>query len=767
MDIEYRPPEHPYRVIGTTPSRPDGPDKVTGRAVYSADVNLPGLVWGEVVRSPHAHALVMGVDTAAAESVPGVLAVVTRADLPRVGSGVIDLAGAPVDIKQATDNILADDRVLYAGHAVAAVAARDRNTAIEAAKLVRVMYEPLPAVTDVDAAMADGAPILLPGMVADHLGEPVSGTNVAWHFRHQFGDPEAGFRDADLVVEREFRFETVHQGYIEPHAATARWDEDGRITLWTSTQGGFGARSQTAGLLGIDPSRVTVMPVEIGGGFGGKTVVFLEPIAALLARKSGQPVKMVMDRKAVFEGSAPAPGGKLAMKIGVREDGCIVAAAADVWFEAGAYPGWVVDTGVKSIFSCYDIPNTRVDGYDVLVNKPKSGAYRAPGAPQVTFATETLVDEICRAQGWDPFEFRRRNAAREGTRRSDGPVFTKIGFVETLEAARSSDHWTTPLRREVGDGRVRGRGVASGFVLHAGRESSVALNLDIDGTVAMTIGSVDIGGSRTSIAMQAAEALGIPGSDVRPTVAHTGAIGFTEISHGSRTTYATGAAAFAAAGRLIDTLRGRAALLWAVDPADVAFDDGTFFAKSDPALELSFLELAGRLDGTGGPVSAVAAVDLPSPGGNVFGTHIVDVEVDKETGRVRVLRYTAVQDAGTAIHPVLVEGQMQGGVAQGIGWALSEGYVMDVDGKMANPGFTDYRMPTAMDLPMIETIIVEVPNPRHPFGVRGAGEVPIVPPVAAVANAIYDAVGVRMSRTPMNPARILEAMSRIPAGSDR
>ncbi len=734
---------------------------MTGRAVYSADVSLPGLAWGEVVRSPHAHALIKGIDTTAAESAPGVFAVVTRDDLPRVASGVIDLAGAPVDIKQATDNVLADDRVLYAGHAVAAVAARDRNTAIEAAKLIRVAYEPLPAVTSVDAAIANGAPILMPQMVADHLGEPVRGTNVAWRFRHEFGDPEAGLTGADLVVGREFRFETVHQGYIEPNAVTARWDEDGRITLWASTQGGFGARSQTAGLLGIDPSRITVMPVEIGGGFGGKTVVFLEPIAALLARKSGRPVKMVMDRRAVFEGSAPAPGGKLAMKIGVRDDGRILAATADVWFEAGAYPGWVVDTGVKSVFSCYDIPNTRVDGYDVLVNKPKSGAYRAPGAPQVTFAMESLVDEICRAQGWDPFEFRLKNAAREGTRRSDGPVFTKIGFVETLEAARSSDHWTTPLEREAGGGRVRGRGIASGFVLHAGRESSVALIMDRDGTVAMILGSVDIGGSRTSIAMQAAEALGIPARDVRPTVADTLGIGFNEISHGSRTTYATGAAAFSAAGRLIDELRGRAALLWGVDPGDVAFDDGTFVAVSDPALRLTFRELARRLDETGPPVSAVASVDLPSPGGSVFGTHIVDVEVDTDTGKVQVVRYTAVQDAGTAIHPVLVEGQMQGGVAQGIGWALNEGYFMNPDGTMANSGFTDYRMPTAFDVPKIETIIVEVPNPLHPFGVRGTGEIPIVPPVAAIANAIHDALGVRMTHTPMNPARVLEALGRI------
>ncbi len=731
--------------------------------MYSADVNLPGLIWAEVVRSPHAHALIKGIDTTLAESTPGVFAVVTRDDLPRVESGTIDLAGAPVDTNQATDNVLADDRVLYAGHAIAAVAARDRNSAIEASKLIRVIYEPLPAAIDVDAATARDAPVLLPQMVADHLGEPVHGTNVAWHFRHELGDPDAGFERADLVLEREFRFDTVHQGYIEPHAVTALWDEDDRVTLWTSTQGGFGARSQTAALLGMDPSRVTVVPVEIGGGFGGKTVVFLEPIAALLARKSGRPVKMVMDRKAVFEGSAPAPGGKLVMKIGVEDDGRLAAAVADVWFEAGAYPGWVVDTGVKSIFSCYDIPNTRVDGYDVLVNKPKSGAYRAPGAPQVTFATETMIDEICRERNWDPFEFRLKNAAREGTRRSDGPAFTKIGFVETLEAARSSDHWGTPLEREGKRRRVRGRGVASGFVLHAGRESSVALSVDRDGTVAVTLGSVDMGGSRTSIAMQAAEVLGIRVRDIRPTVADTLGIGFTEISHGSRTAYATGAAAYAAAVRLVDELRTRAALIWAIDEANVSFSAGTFFATSDPEIRFSFRELAARLGDTGGAASALAALDLPSPGGSVFGTHIADVEVDPETGKVQVIRYTAVQDAGTAIHPALVEGQMQGGVAQGIGWALNEGYFMDSDGTMANPGFTDYRLPTALDLPEIETIIVEVPNPRHPFGVRGAGEIPIVPPVPAIANAIHDALGVRMTRTPMNPTRVLEALGRIGA----
>jgi CO/xanthine dehydrogenase Mo-binding subunit len=410
------------------------------------------------------------------------------------------------------------------------------------------------------------------------------------------------------------------------------------------------------------------------------------------------------------------------------------------------------------IMAAYKIENTRIDGYDVVVNKPKTSAYRAPGSTHAAFAMESTVDEVAERLGIDPINFRLLNAAKEGDRRPDGPRHPRIGCVEVLEAARESSHWRSKLVRKGPDGRVRGRGVANGFWVNGGRESAVTITVNGDGTVQLVEGSTDIGGTRVSIAMQAAEILCLRAEDVRPFVADTDGIGYTDVTGGSRTTYATGAAAIKAAEAVLIEMKARAARHWDRNVRDVAFADGMFHSKSDPELRMSFKGLAAKLSDTGGPVTGVGTVNIPDAGG-AYGTHIVDVEVDPETGKVDILRYTAVQDVGRAVHPSYVEGQIQGGAAQGVGWALNEEYYMDEKGQMLNSSWLDYRMPTALDLPKIDTILVEVPYPTHPFGVRGVGEVPIVAPVAAVANAIYDAIGIRMRRTPMKPGRILEALA--------
>ncbi len=752
-------PRQEYRVIGTRPIRHDGYDKVTGRAIYGADVKMPGLVWGDVLRSPHAHAIVKSVDTSEAEAMPGVLAVATNADMPQLEGGVVDLGEGTVNFKWASDNILASDKVVYAGHVVAGVAALDRNTAQEAVNRIKVEYEVLPSATNVDDALAEDGPVILPDLEGNDLGEKVSNTNMAAHNRHEFGDPEKGFEESSLVVEQEFKLQMVHQGYIEPHNATAFWDEDDRIRVWTSTQGAFPVRKQTAGLLNIDESRIKVTPLEIGGGFGGKIPVYLEPIAAILSRKSGRPVKMIMERKNVFEGSGPAPGGKVRVKLGVNDDGKIIAGTTDIYLEAGAYPGSAVGAAEQCVFACYDIPNTRIDSYDVVVNKPKSAAYRAPGSPQVALAIESVVDEICEIRGYDKVEFRLNNAAKEGTRRADGPIYPRIGLIETLEAAKDSPHWNSDLDADPGNGRKRGRGIASGYWFNVGLKSAVNLSVNEDGTVSLVEGSTDIGGTRASIAMQAAEVLGLDAHDVRPVVTDTESIGYTDVTGGSRVCYATGYAAYIAANNLADEMKKRAAMIWGIDESDVQFEDGVFSSSSDPELNLHFRDLASRLGDTGGPVTSTGSVDLEDAGGG-FGVHIADVDVDPETGKTDVVRYTVVQDAGKAIHPAYVEGQMQGGAVQGIGWALNEEYFMSDDGVMANSTFLDYRMPTSLDLPNIETIIVEVPNPIHPFGVRGVGEVPIAPPLPTLANAIHDAVGVRLDETPMKAGNIVEALER-------
>jgi CO/xanthine dehydrogenase Mo-binding subunit len=536
-------------------------------------------------------------------------------------------------------------------------------------------------------------------------------------------------------------------------------------------------RAQCAELLQIPIARIKVVPMEIGGGFGGKIRVYLEPVAAALSRKTGRPVKITMSRAEVFEGTGPTPGSYIRVKMGADRDGRLTAGEAYLAYEAGAYPGSPVGAGAMCVFACYDVPNVHIDGFDVVVNKPATSAYRAPGATNAAFAVETVVDEICERLGADPLDFRIRNGAKEGTRRADGPVFPRIGMIETAEAARRHAHYTAPLtlnpsppRGEgsqippsplggegVGVRGLRGRGVASGFWFNAGLKSSAAASVNADGSVGLVEGSTDIGGTRTSLAMQLAEALGIPAEDVKPVVADTDSVGYTDVTGGSRVTFASGWAAYEAGQDIRRQMIARAAQIWGVQPEDVAYTDGRLECKSDPAKRFTFKELAGRLHATGGTIVGRASVDPEGVGGG-FATHIVDVEVDPETGKVTVLRYTAVQDVGRAVHPSYVEGQMQGGVVQGIGWGLNEEYAYNERGVMTNASFLDYRMPTCLDLPMIDTVLVEVPNPGHPYGVRGVGEVPIVPPPAALANAIYRAAGVRLRQLPMSPGRVVKAM---------
>jgi CO/xanthine dehydrogenase Mo-binding subunit len=742
-----------FDVIGTRPVRHDGADKVTGRALYGADIEMSGLLQGHVLRSPHAHARIRRIDTSKAEALPGVKAVVTAADLPRDGSEIVDLGDGPMPLQYGRDNILAGSKVLYRGHAIAAVAAPSRYVAEEAAALIEVDYELLPPVLTAPEAMRAGAPLLHEEMCLKDMGvQTAQPGNVFEHFRFSLGDLEAGFSQSDVQVEREFNTASVHQGYIEPHNSTALWNNDGRIMIWTSTQGSFNARDQIARILDVPVSQIRVTPMEIGGGFGGKIRIYLEPVAALLSKKAGHPVKLVMSRKDVFEASGPTPGSHIKVRIGAAKEGRILAAHAHLAYEAGAFPGSMVGPGAMCIFAPYDIANVAIDGYDVVVNKPSTAAYRAPGATNAAFAAETVIDELAGILGLDPIEFRLRNAAKEGTRRADGPKYARIGCVEVLEAIKNHPHYKAPL-----EGPNRGRGVAVGFWFNIGWESSCTINVNADGTVNLVEGSTDIGGSRTSIAMQAAEALGIPAEDVRPEVVDTDSVGYTAVTGGSRTTFATGWAAYEAARDVIRQMSERAAKLWDVDPATVKAGQGVFTTSADPGKRFTFRQLAGQLSATGGPVVGRATVNPKGVGGS-FAGDIVDVEVDPETGKVTVLRFTAVQDAGRAIHPSYVEGQMQGGSAQGIGWALNEEYYMSPDGAMLNSSFLDYRMPTTLDLPMIDTVIVEVPNPGHPYGVRGVGEANIVPPPAALANAIYRAVGVRMNRLPMNPGAVMEAI---------
>jgi xanthine dehydrogenase molybdenum-binding subunit len=745
-----------YNVVGTRPIRHDGLDKVIGSAKFGADTQLSGMLHGKVLRSPYAHAKILGIDTSKAEALPGVTAVVTSKDFPIIGNVIIDLAEG--GSRLLAEHIMADKKTRYKGHAVAAVAATSAHIAEAALDLIEVDYEVLKPVLSIKDAMADDAPLLHDNLTTHFKIERFARgddtgaqSNIASHIQHKLGDIEKGFAEADVILEREFTTQTVHQGYIEPHASTATWAGDGRLTIWTCTQGAFAIRSSCSAILDIPESRIKVIPTEIGGGFGAKATTYLEPVAAMLSKKSGRPVKVIMSRKDVFEGTGPAAASWMKTKIGATNAGKITAAQLWIAFDAGAFPGSPVGGATLCATGQYNIENLLVDGYDVVTNHQKVQAYRAPGQPQGSFSVEPVIDELAEKLGLDPMEFRLLNVVKEGDRQPNGVQHPVFGAREMEEAMRDHPHYNAPLTSP-----NQGRGVATGYRWQGGQASSVTINVNSDGTISLTSGSVDIGGSRTAIAMQAAEVLGISAEDVSPSVVDTDSVGYTANTGGSRTAFDTGFAAIKAAEEIKRLMSQRAALIFEVDEENMTFEGGLFMCASTED-KISFKDLAGRLMRTGGPVTC--SMSTVSPGvGPVIAGNIVDVEVDPETGKVDILRFTAFMDVGTAVHPAYVEGQIQGASVQGIGWALNEGYVYDDDGAMLNSSFLDYRMPTTLDVPMIDTVMIEVPNPKHPFGLRGVGEAPIIPPLSAVAIAVSNAIGVRMRDLPLTPDVILTAL---------
>lgn len=739
-----------FRHIGTRPVRPDGVDKVTGKALYGTDFKAPGMLWGAILRSPHPHARILSIDTRAAEKLAGVKAVATGRDLPTLESLVMHVGEGASDIVDVSHNCLAFDKVLYEGHPVAAVAATTPELAREAAALISVEYEVLPHVLGLDEALADDAPL---------IREPARGrsdekpSNIAMDVTMGRGDVEAALSGAAAVVEGRYTMEPVHQGYIEPHACVASWNGDGQAQIWCSSQGHFMVRSLTASVLAIPQSDIRVTPLEIGGGFGGKTTVYLEPVAMILSRKSGRPVRLGMSREDVFRATGPAPGAIIDVRLGADADGTLVAAEVTFKYHSGAFAANDAGAGVSSAIGHYRIANTRVSGIEVLCNRPAAKAYRAPGAPQVNFAVESAIDELAIKLGMDPLELRMKNAAKPGDLQTSGLPWGEIGWVQCLEAAKAHPHLSAPL------GPNQGRGIAGGYWGNYGGPSTVNLSVAEDGTFTVATGSPDIGGSRASMAIMAAEVLEVPYEQVRCVVADTASIGLSFVTGGSRTTFATGMATVEAAREVKGLLCERAARTWQVPAEDVEWREGNAVCISGEKLgsKMSAGEIAGSSIHSGGPITATSALSAQGwlPG---FGFHICDVEVDQETGHVSIVRYTAVQDVGRAIHADYVEGQIQGGVAQGIGWALNETYIYNGEGKLENPGFLDYRMPVASDMPMIDTVMVEVPNPVHPYGVKGVGEVPIVPPLAAVANAVHAATGKRLRSLPMSPDKVHAAL---------
>ncbi len=737
-----------FKIIGTRPRRPDGIDKVTGRARYGADFNFPGQLVGLVLRSPHPHAEIVKIDTSKAEKLAGVKAVITAADLP-------DLTGGDRGLMDILENCMARKKALYDGHAVAAVAAVDATTARKALKLIEVKYKPLPHVTDVDEALMPGAPVIHDHVFTEGVEpKPTKPSNWCKRAEYGHGDVDAGFREADVIISRSYKTEQTHQGYIEPHSVSASVSPDGMAEMWVCTQGHFVYRNQCAQLLGMDANKLRVTSSEIGGGFGGKTHIWAEPLALALSRKANRPVKITMTRDEVFRCTGPTSSASMDVKIGAKKDGTITAAFAELRYQGGAFPGMWAELGAMTAFACYDLKNVKTVSKDAIVNRPKTAAYRAPSSPIAAFAVESAVDELAKAIGMNPVDFRIKNAAKEGTKSSYGPVYGPIGIGPTLEAAKHHPHMKAPL------GKNMGRGMACGFWFNFGGQTCVDVNVTPDGFVNVAQGTVDVGGSRASIAMAVAEELGVPYESVRSIVADTSSLGHNDMTDGSRGTFSSSMAAIFATRNAIKVLRERAAKTWEIPVDEVEWKDGAAHAKgvhhgNRPPLSLK--DIAAQAGNTGGPVAGHAEITADGAGVS-FATHIADVETDPETGRSLVKRYTVIQDAGKALHPAYVEGQYQGGAAQGIGWALNEEYVYGKDGRLQNPGFLDYRIPVCSDLPMIDTQILEIPNPHHPYGVRGVGETSIVPPLAALGIAVTNATGVRQTHVPMSPPRVLKSI---------
>ena len=742
------------KIVGTNPIKHDGWDKVTGAAKFSSDLILPGMLVGKLLRSPHAHAVVKSIDTSAAEQLAGVKAIVTRADFPEIKEGT--------PYGDMTRMVIAREKVLHEGHPVAAVAATSERIAKQALKLIKVEYEVLPHVIDPVEAMQPDAPVLhgymrtkgaKPGDPKVSADKP---SNVVERYELGVGDVEAGFKSADVIVEHTYDTKPMHQGYIEPQSCVATCSEEGEIELWCSTQAPFVYRDRLSEILKVDGSKIKVQQSELGGGFGGKTGFYAEPIAIQLARKARRPVKITFTRAEVFKGTGPVSGTQSRIKIGCNKAGVITAAEAELVFQTGPYTGSAFTNAPQAMFTRYDLKNVKTVSYEVVSNRPKVASFRAPCVPQVVFGVEGIISELADKIGMDQIDFRLKNAMVGGAKTIYSEVFGPIGFVETLQAAKACDHYRSPVPKGCG------RGVSTGFWFNRGGETSSALQVAPDGSVTITLGTADVAGSRISISMMVAEELGIPVDKVRSVLADTHQLGFNRVTAGSRTTYSQGVVLVDCSRKVIKEMAGRAARIWKVPEDGVAFENGMFRPASSNVGDfkpLSIADIAKQTTSTEGAIAARSDMNVTGAGPG-FGCHIVDLCVDKETGAVEIVRYTVVEDAGKAIHPLQVEGQFQGGAVQGIGWALNEEYIFGEDGKMQNPGFLDYRMPVASDVPNIDTVIVEVPNPKHPFGLRGVGEVPVVPTMAAIANAIGNCIGIRPRSLPMSPPRLLALMQQ-------
>jgi len=762
--------------VGLSIPRPDGAEKVTGRVQYVADIKPRGLLHAKLLRSPHAHARILRIDVEKARALPGVRAVLTAADVPELKRKAPTRAHA----------VLAIDRVMFVGHPVAAVAADDPAIAEEALDLIQVEYEILPAAVDPLESMKPGAPPVADAgteadtseamahgavAVAKTEAKPTKAVNVSQQSKLNRGDVAAGFAASDVVIEKTYRVPMVHQGYLEPHAVLAEWDRTGSLTLWASTQGSFNTRSEVADVLEIPENRIRVIPVECGGGFGGKIRALCEPITALLARAAGRPVRYVMTRREELEAGMPAPQVIIRLKTGVKRDGTLMALEAETVLDTGAFSGTVLAVSGVFLASLYKWPSFEVRGFEVLTHKPSVAAYRAPVAPQTIFAIDSHMDQIARAIGVDAVEFRRRHLMREGDPMANGQPWQSNGAHEVLDRVAAHPLWQSRAEWAASGGvdghGLRGTGLALGGWLGGLQPTGATVRLNPDGSLGVLTGQVDIAGTNIALAQIAASAYGIDVDKVKITTGDTDVAPVTGLSAGSKTIYTVGVAVMQAAQDARKQTLEIAAKELEASVHDLEIEDGRVVVRGAPDHSITLAQIGKKGNLYMSKVEPVLGVSHPafSQQAPAFAAELARLEVDPETGEVTLRDFVVVQDAGKAINPLAVEGQMQGGSVQSLGMALTEGLAFDPAGRLTNPSLLDYKKLTAADLPSIETIIVEVPSPAGPFGARGVGEPPIVPAPAAIANAVADATGARITELPITPERIALALASSPAVS--
>jgi CO/xanthine dehydrogenase Mo-binding subunit len=748
-----------YTAVGKRAKRLDAPPKLTGTEAFTGDLRIPGLLHARIVGSTFAHARINGIDATAALQVPGVEAVLTASDL----KVRLDEHGNPAV------SLLASDESLHVGHPIALVLATSASAAVDGAELVEVDYEPLDVVYDLlEAVKLDSPRVSLSSSgafdeeAAMHNADAATGNdsgetlppNVSSSVNFERGDIDAGFAEADEIVELDLTSISVHQGYIEPQIALAIPERSGRMVVHTSTQGAFHGRNKVATSLGVPIESVNIVQMPVGGGFGGKFVL-IEPLVAAAAKTVSRPVLLAYTRTEDFLAGNPAPEARIKIKLGAKRDGTITALDSHLVFDSGSAPGSPLSIAAILLGGYYKFPNLRITGFETQTHRPSSGSYRAPGAQQGTFAIESAIDDLAAKLGLDPIEFRLQNAAEEGDQRPNGGPWPKIGLKQTIEALKSHPKWQN---RESLRAEGKGIGIAVGGWPGGIEPATATCRLDSDGKLTIVLGSVDLNGTNTTFAQIAAEELGSSIDSVRVKAADTDSAPFAGGTGGSKITYTVGPAVQKAARDAVDQIKQIAAKKLEVAVDDLEMADGTVRVKGVPGTEVTLKEVAQlSMAMTGGyePVlgRGGSGITQSAPG---FAAHLAEVEVDELTGEVRVTGYVAVQDVGFAINPAAVEGQIHGGVAQGIGWALYEGIAYDQDGQPDAATLMEYVLPRSTMIPNIDVVLVEVASDAGPYGAKGVGEPPAIPGPAAVANAIKDVTGARMTTLPIRPPAVLE-----------